>query len=119
MEINKDTIIYFIDMENMYTNTTKINNMNTIIRILKLNSGINENIPKQNNTHIKTIMGSSTLAILAEAYIQSMEHRLLYLILIKHQIIGCFRYVDNILLIYDQRKTNTEGTSTEFSKRLL
>jgi hypothetical protein len=30
----------------------------------------------------------------------------MYTIIIKHQIIGDFRYVDDILLIYDQRKTN-------------
>jgi hypothetical protein len=34
--------------------------------------------------------------------------------LIKHQII---RYVNDILLIYDERKTNTEETLTEFSKQ--
>jgi hypothetical protein len=43
-------------------------------------------------------------AVLAEAYIQNVEHKQMYPILIKHQIIGNFRYVDNILLIYDQRK---------------
>jgi hypothetical protein len=39
-----------------------------------------------------------------------MEHKQIYPILIKHQIIGCFRYVDDILLIYDQRETNVEET---------
>jgi hypothetical protein len=42
--------------------------------------------------------------VLAEAYIQNMEHKQMSPILIEHQIIGYFRHVDGILLIYDQRK---------------
>jgi hypothetical protein len=45
-------------------------------------------------------LGAPTSAILAEAYIQNMEHKQIYAILTKRQIIGHFRYVDAILLIY-------------------
>jgi hypothetical protein len=48
----------------------------------------------------------ATSAVLAEAYIQNMEHKQIYQILIKHQIIGYFGYVTDKLIIYDQRKTN-------------
>jgi hypothetical protein len=46
-------------------------------------------------------MGAPTLAILAEVYIQYMEHKQLYPIWRKYQIIGYFKYVDNIFIIYD------------------
>jgi hypothetical protein len=36
-------------------------------------------------------MGALTSTISAEAYIGNMEHGLIYPILIKHQIIGCFK----------------------------
>jgi hypothetical protein len=62
-------------------------------------------------------MGAPTSAILAEAYIQNMEHKQIYPILTKHQIIGYFRYVDDILIIYDQRITNIEETLREFNEQ--
>jgi hypothetical protein len=51
-------------------------------------------------------MGAPTSAILAETYVQHMEHMQIhvYPILIKQHIIGYFRYVDDILVIYDQNK---------------
>jgi hypothetical protein len=57
-------------------------------------------------------MGASASAILSKAYIQNMEHKQIYPMLIKHQIIGNFKYVDEILIICDQRKTYIEGTLT-------
>jgi hypothetical protein len=42
-----------------------------------------------------------TDAILANAYILNIEHKQMYPILINHQIIGYFRYVNDILIIYD------------------
>jgi hypothetical protein len=50
-------------------------------------------------------VGAATSAILAEVYIPTMEHKQIYQILIKHQLIGYFGYVDDILIICDQRKT--------------
>jgi hypothetical protein len=46
----------------------------------------------------------------------SEHEKKIFPLLIKHQIIGCFRYVENILLIYDQRNTNIEEALTEYSK---
>jgi hypothetical protein len=48
-------------------------------------------------------MGAPLSAILAEAYIQNMDHKEICPVLVKLQIIGYFRYVDDIVLIYDQR----------------
>jgi hypothetical protein len=44
-------------------------------------------------------MGVPSSAILAETYIQHMVHTQIYPTLMKCQIIGYFRYVDNILII--------------------
>jgi hypothetical protein len=52
-------------------------------------------------------MGAPTPAILAEAYLQHMEYKKLHQILKKYKISGYFKCVDNILLIYNQNKTNT------------
>jgi hypothetical protein len=40
-------------------------------------------------------MGAPTSAILAETYIRHMEHKRIYIILIKCQIIGSFKQVDD------------------------
>jgi hypothetical protein len=62
-------------------------------------------------------MGAPTSAILTGIYIQNMEHKQIYPMLLKHKIIGYFRYVDDILLIYNQNKTNIEEILTEFNKQ--
>jgi hypothetical protein len=46
-----------------------------------------------------------------------MEHKQIFPILIKHQIVGYFRYVDDISIIYNHRKTNIEETLIEFNKQ--
>jgi hypothetical protein len=45
-------------------------------------------------------MGAPTSAILAETFIQHLEHNKLIEILNKHQIIDYHRYVDDILIVY-------------------
>jgi hypothetical protein len=57
-------------------------------------------------------MGAPTSPILAEVYIQYIEHKKLYPILKKHQICGYFRYVDDILIIYIQSKQNKHRRNT-------
>jgi hypothetical protein len=55
-------------------------------------------------------MGSPILAILAEVFIQYMEHKYIYPVLRTRKIMACYRYVDDMLIIYDQRETNIEQT---------
>jgi hypothetical protein len=43
-------------------------------------------------------MGAPTLAILAEIFVQFLEHTVIYKILEKRQIIDYYRYVDDILI---------------------
>jgi hypothetical protein len=66
-------------------------------------------------------MGSPTSAILAEILvcIQHMEHNQIYPIRIKPIIIEYYRYVDDIPIIYDQKKTNIAKTLIEINKKQI
>jgi hypothetical protein len=44
-----------------------------------------------------------------------MEHKYMYPILRTGEIVAYYRYVDDILIIYDQHKTNIEQTLEEFN----
>jgi hypothetical protein len=61
-------------------------------------------------------ISAPTTSILADTYIQYTEHKQVYLILITQKIIAYFRYVDDILMVDDPRKTNIEHTFDEFNK---
>jgi hypothetical protein len=61
-------------------------------------------------------MGAPTSAISAETYIRSMEHTQIHHILNTQQIIAYFRYVDDILIIYDNKNTDIKQTLNEFNK---
>jgi hypothetical protein len=60
-------------------------------------------------------MGAPTSAILAEVFLQYLEHTQIVDILKKHQIIDYYRYVDDILIIYKPQKTNISNTLNEFN----
>jgi hypothetical protein len=60
-------------------------------------------------------MGAPTSAILAEIFIQHLEHNDIIKILQKYHIIDYYRYVDDILIIYNEDHTNTEDTLNEFN----
>jgi hypothetical protein len=53
-------------------------------------------------------MGAPISVILAEIFIQYIEHKYIYPIIRTREIIAYYRYVDDI--IYDQHKTNIEQT---------
>jgi hypothetical protein len=76
------------------------------------------NLTNKTTTHAEElVMDVSASAILAETYILHMEHKQLYLNLIKYQITVYFRYVDDIFIIYKQTKTNIEETLAEFNRQ--
>jgi hypothetical protein len=62
-------------------------------------------------------MGAPTSAIISAAYIQNTEHKQIFPVLVKLQITGYFRYVDDILIIYDQAKTNIDQTLADFNEQ--
>jgi hypothetical protein len=112
----------------MYTNIPKLEVINIIEHIMEncseitqtdkeeiiniLESLMEQNYFQFNQQYYKQTeglaMGAPTSAILAEVYIQYIEHKKLYHILKKHQIPGCLRYVDDILIIYNQNETYTK-----------
>jgi hypothetical protein len=60
-------------------------------------------------------MGAPTSAILAEVCIQHLEHTSIADILSKHQIMDYYRYVGDILIIYNAQKTNIINTLHDFN----
>jgi hypothetical protein len=104
---------------------------------LKSNSGTNENFQNEIVHKLKAVMEQNyfsiptdilqtnnglamdvpATAILAEAHIENTKRKQKHRILMKRQITGYFSYVDDILLICDQRKTNIEETLNEFNKQ--
>jgi hypothetical protein len=61
-------------------------------------------------------MGAPISAILAETFIEHMEHKHIYPILKTHEIIAYYRYIDDIIIMYDQNKT--KQTLNKYSKNL-
>jgi hypothetical protein len=60
-------------------------------------------------------MGAPTSAILSEIYRQYIENKTLVDILVKHKILGYFRYVDDILLVYDITTTDINSVVNHFN----
>jgi hypothetical protein len=61
-------------------------------------------------------MGATTSAILSEIYIQSIENNTIYNILGNHNIEGYFRYVEDILIIYNNVKSNIQEVLNDFNQ---
>jgi hypothetical protein len=55
-------------------------------------------------------MGVPTSAILAEIFVQHLEHTIIIDILKDFQIIDYYRYVDDILIIYNVHTANIKNT---------
>jgi hypothetical protein len=64
---------------------------------------------------IGLVMGSPTLSIFSEMYLQYKECTDIFDILQRNNIIGYFRYVDDILIVYDRTRTNIEGVFNYFN----
>jgi hypothetical protein len=133
--INKNTRICSFDITNMYTNIPKKDtititknilqnhdiNIDTQKEIMQLmNTILEQNYFQHNQKYYKQTdglaMGAPASAILAEIYIQNMEHTQIYNILIKQHIIAYFRYVDDIVIVHDNKKTNIDNMINEFNK---
>jgi hypothetical protein len=61
-------------------------------------------------------MGAPTSAILAEVFIKYLEYTKIVDILLKSQIIDYYRYVDDILIIYNAHTTNINDVLDKFNK---
>ena len=60
-------------------------------------------------------MGASTSGIIAEFFLQNLENSHLTHLFNKHKIMGYFRYVDDILIIYDSRHTNINNIQNDYN----
>jgi hypothetical protein len=103
----------------MYTNLLRQHTKNIINNIIENNNEIQSNTLREVIRTLKVMMeqnyflfdqknykqtgglamGAPTSAILAETFIQHMKHEYLYPILIAHEIIGYYRYVDDIFIM--------------------
>jgi hypothetical protein len=61
-------------------------------------------------------MGAPVSTILAETFIQHLEHTIIYKILNEHQITDYHRYINDILIIYNKHYTDIENTLDEFNR---
>jgi hypothetical protein len=60
-------------------------------------------------------MGTPTSAILSEIFLQALEYNHILMLLNKHHIIGYFRYVDGILIIFKFQITQIENRLADFN----
>jgi len=72
----------------------------------------------QNKTYIQKsglAMGAPSSSILSEIYLQFMENTKIFEILRNSKIGGYYRYIDNILVIYNENCTNIEEVHKLFN----
>ena len=86
-------------------NTTLQNDLlqqcNTILSQNYFQFGTHQYIQKQG-----LAMGVPTSSIFSEIYMQYVEHTKIFEILVKHKLVGYFRYVDDVLIIYKETTNN-------------
>jgi len=73
----------------------------------------------KNENYVQTeglAMGAPTSAILSEIYLQFLENNIIYNILKTHDIKGYFRYVDDILIIYNTIESNIHDVLNDFNQ---
>ena len=63
-------------------------------------------------------MGAPTSSVLSEVYLQFMEHTKLYTILLQNNILGYFRYVGDILVVYNDSKTGIDEVLDYFNNAI-
>jgi hypothetical protein len=94
---------------NILSNNSEISVHIKTENILLTSVIVNQNYFEFNATCYKQIeglgMGIPTSALFAEAFLQWLEHMFIIKILLEHRIIGYYRYVDDILILYDKDVT--------------
>jgi hypothetical protein len=60
-------------------------------------------------------MEAPSSSILSEVYLQYIEHTAIYDVLLRNQILGYFRYGDDILIVYNHDKTNINEVLNGFN----
>jgi hypothetical protein len=87
--------------------------------ILLINTILKQNCIQHNNLQHKQekglSMGAPTSALFAEIFMQFIEHNHIINTLTKHNVLDYHRYVDDILIIYNEDHTDIEDTLKEFN----
>jgi hypothetical protein len=60
-------------------------------------------------------MGAPSSSVLAEIYLQNLEWDQIFKILTDNNILGYFRYVDDILIVYNNNYTDINEVHTSFN----
>jgi hypothetical protein len=60
-------------------------------------------------------MGAPSSPTFSEIYLQYIQHSTIYEILLKHDILGYFRYIDDILIVYNTKKTDITEVLNSFN----
>ena len=123
-----------LDITNMYSNVP-INDTRKILEEITLNNTINPDIRHEllswfdtitgqnyflhkNNTIVQKeglAMGAPSSSILSEIFLQHAEHSHLPRLTEKHRLVNYFRYVDDILLVYDSTHTDIKSILNDFN----
>jgi hypothetical protein len=61
------------------------------------------------------VMGTPSSGIISEIFLQHFEHSNLPILDLKHKLVNYFRYIDDVLLIYDNRHTDIHTILTDFN----
>jgi hypothetical protein len=118
-----------LDINSMYSNIPTRDLMMTLRKLCKENNIDSETtrdiiLVEQNYFRFRDkiyiqneglAMGAPTSSILSDVYLQCMENTTIYDLLIKHQVEGYLRYVDDILVLYREDKTNIHEMLEDFN----
>jgi len=125
--IDKNTRLASFDIANMYSNVPT-DELTSIIKFISSQQNIDDKpteelisvthtIMKQNyfEFHNKfyiqnagLAMGAPSSSVLSEMYLQVKEKTKLYTILLQNNILGNFRYVDDILTVHNDSNTDAD-----------
>jgi hypothetical protein len=134
IKTQQNTKVCSFNIKNMYTNIPQNELIHIIRETLEYNSTsdnqkqkliilveaiLNQNYLQHMNQQYKQdkglAMGAPTSAILAEIFLQHQAHNHIVDILQKHNVIDYYRYVNDILIIYNEDNTNIDNTLNEFN----
>jgi hypothetical protein len=76
----------------------------------------------QDTTYVQTeglAMGAPTSSVFSEIFLQWLENTKIVDLLIKHEIEGCFRFVDDILVVYSEDKTNIRNLLNQLNNLVV
>jgi hypothetical protein len=116
INIPQDELIKIINNALEYNNfpRNKKQELITLVNTI-LNQNYIQHMDQQYKQNKGLAMGAPTSAILAEVFMQHQEHNYISKILQKQDVIDYYRYVDDMLIVYDDDHTNIDNMLKEFN----